>query len=195
MSVRHQMALLCLAPLVFLGCSEEPAPLISGGGANIPSQAIQSEAPGEPVKPPSGETVVREQLQKNGASVVDIHQDGTAKVVVFDRYRATSLNGVAELKNVERVDVSYSKINDLAPLAEMKNLKAVVLDSSAVVHLTPLAGISQLEEISFRSTEVSDVSPLLGLAQLKRINASGTKVPEEQIEKLKQALPDCKVYD
>jgi len=60
--------------------------------------------------------------------------------------------------------------------------------------LTPLAGLKNLEHLEFSNTPVSDVTPLAGLANLAALSLSDTQVSEEDIEKLKQVMPNCVVY-
>ena len=48
-------------------------------------------------------------------------------------------------------------------------------------------------ELNLNGTEVSDLTPLAGMKRLERLFLEGTKVTEEQIDKLKLALPNCKI--
>jgi Leucine-rich repeat (LRR) protein len=41
--------------------------------------------------------------------------------------------------------------------------------------------------------QLADISPLKELEELERINLYNNPIPEEQIEELKQALPNCKI--
>ena len=62
-----------------------------------------------------------------------------------------------------------------------------------VSDLSPLAGMKNLERLFLIQTEVSDLSPLAGMENLEELFLEGTNVSEEQIDKLKLALPNCKI--
>ena len=75
------------------------------------------------------------------------------------------------MKNLEELYLIRTEVSDLSPLAELKNLRSFSLDRN----------------------EVSDLSPLAGMENLEELRLEGTKVTEEQIDKLKLALPNCKI--
>ena len=79
------------------------------------------------------------------------------------------------------------------PSASLKNLEVLRLDETKVHDLSPLAGLENLQRLNLSETEVSDLSPLAQLKNLWLLNLIGTKVTEEQIDKLKLALPNCKI--
>ncbi len=53
--------------------------------------------------------------------------------------------------------------------------------------------MERLEHLFLSNTQVSDISPLAGMKNLRRLNLSGTQVPAEDVERLRQALPDCQI--
>ena len=75
-------------------------------------------------------------------------------------------------ERVGSVFLSNTQVSDLSPLAELKNLERLWLHNTQVSNLSPLAGVKNLEELWLKNTQVSD----------------------EQVQKLKQALPNCEIY-
>ena len=62
-------------------------------------------------------------------------------------------------------------LGDLSPLAELKNLKLLRLIRA----------------------QVSDLSPLVELKNLETLGLHNTPVSEEQVQELRQALPNCNI--
>jgi Leucine-rich repeat (LRR) protein len=70
----------------------------------------------------------------------------------------------------------------------------VILKNTQVSDLSPLAEWKNLEMLWLWDTQVSDLSPLSELKKLKSLNLRNTQVSEEQVEKLRLALPNCKIH-
>ena len=137
------------------------------------------------------------------------------KYLDFCLTEVSDLSPLAGLKNLQCLSLYSTPVSDLTPLSELKNLKVLDLRHTEVSDLTLLAGLENLEQLSLNQTEVSDLSPLASLQNLKllylqkievsdlsplaqlknlwELNLIGTKVTEEQIDKLKLALPNCKI--
>ena len=60
--------------------------------------------------------------------------------------------------------------------------------------LSPLAELKSLRTLCLNSTQVSDLSPLAALQNLRMLTISNTQVSNEQMQKLRQALPNCKIH-
>jgi Leucine-rich repeat (LRR) protein len=124
----------------------------------------------------------------------------------------TPLANLTELRHLELED---TKVRDLTPLAELKNLEYLDLDGTAISNIEPLRGLSNLESLELGDTPVSDLSPLRELRNLKSLSIYGTRVTDlvplegltslgelrveksafsqPQLNKLQQALPNCKI--
>ena len=59
--------------------------------------------------------------------------------------------------------------------------------------MSPLAALSNLETLDLRSNQISSVYPLKRLTNLKKLDLTGNPLTEEQVEELRQALPDCEI--
>jgi hypothetical protein len=73
------------------------------------------------------------------------------------------------------------------------NLQSLDLDDTHIRDLTPLSELEHLSilRISVPRTLVDDLTPLVDLKCLRYLDVSGTRVNKEQVEALKEALPDC----
>ena len=53
--------------------------------------------------------------------------------------------------------------------------------------------VKNLEELRLVNTKVNDLSPLVALKNLKRLSLDLTQVDDDQIDALRQALPNCTI--
>ena len=105
--------------------------------------------------------------------------------------QVSDLTPLAGLTSLETLVLTDTQVSDVRPLAGLANLETLMLSDTQVIDVTPLAGLANLGTLWLSGTQVSDVTPLSGLANLKDLDLSNTQVSEEDLEKLKQALPNC----
>ncbi len=108
--------------------------------------------------------------------------------------QVSELSPLAELKSLEHLWLHNTQVSDLSPLAELKNLETLYLYNTPVSDLSPLAELKSLERLQLRNTPVSDLSPLVELKNLVLLSFDNTPVSDEQVQELRQALPNCKIY-
>ena len=87
------------------------------------------------------------------------------------RFWRKELRWLAGLENLERLGLGNTQVSDLAPLAELENLK----------------------RLTFEDTQVTDIAPLAGLENLEWLSLYDTQVSPEQVQALRQALPNCRI--
>ena len=87
--------------------------------------------------------------------------------------------------------------DDLAHLRGLPNLESLEIHSPDITDagLEHLKTLTTLKELNLHSTNVTDagLEHLIGLTGLKTLNLHGTKIKPEGVDKLKQALPQCKI--
>jgi len=88
---------------------------------------------------------------------------------------------------------SRMRVSDLSPLAGLKSLERLGLRNTQVSDLSPLAGLKNLEWLRFDNTQVTDLSPLAELKNLEVLYLQNTQVSDEQVQELRQALPNCEI--
>ena len=122
------------------------------------------------------------------------NQNGSHPLVISDErswWGQTKDNWLGEW--VQAVLLDNSQVIDLSPLAELKNLKRLDLWSTEVSDLTPLAELKMLKELELQQSQVSDLSPLIELKNLSYLGLMSTPVGDEQVQKLRLALPNCTI--
>ena len=80
-------------------------------------------------------------------------------------------------------------------IQEAKESNATKLDLSdkGISDVSPLTGLTNLEELYLEANQITDLTPLAGLTKLKILNLYGNPIPDDQIEMLRKALPDCDI--
>jgi hypothetical protein len=83
--------------------------------------------------------------------------------------------------------------NDLSSLTELKSIYFLHIRNVQVSDLSPLASLSSLRHFFLDSTQVRDLTPLTGLKTLEAFWIGNAEITEEQIQALRQALPNCHI--
>lgn len=99
----------------------------------------------------------------------------------------TDLKPLASLSSLKKLKLFAASENDLTPLSKLTNLKRLFLVvKTPVTDLRPLASLSSLEHLRLLATPDSDMTNFT-----KPVGLRTTTFSYEEIEKLKQALPNC----
>lgn len=120
-------------------------------------------------------------------------------------------------KGLKAIDVGHNAVSDVSWLTNFPELKVLILAVNPVSDITPLAQLKELEYLELFTTRVTDLSPLTELTKLRDLNVKYNKVsdiraliemtwlerlwvgqrmddvPQEQIDRLYEALPDCEI--
>jgi Leucine-rich repeat (LRR) protein len=115
----------------------------------------------------------------------------------------SDLKPLAGLKNLTQLRLSQNKIADLSPLTGLTKLNHLTLTDNKLTN-EQLAHLSKLENLKFLSignnpfsantNRITSLEPLLGLKKLDEVilmNIEG--LPDEEIDKLRKALPSCTI--
>ena len=114
--------------------------------------------------------------------------DLSFKWVVYD------LSPLAKLPALTHLNLNGNAVSDLSPLTHLKTLHVLGLTKNHLTDLTPLTELPALRELHLQQNQITDPSPLGQLTNLKKLDLSVNPIPEEALEKLRQALPECKIH-
>lgn len=103
----------------------------------------------------------------------------------------TDLAPLAELTKLKRLTVASDQLGNVSPLAKLSDLESLGLFSRQVIDLSPLADLSNLERLLLRGDQHTDLSPLSTLTNLKELFIDTSLGSDEQVARLKEALPNC----
>lgn len=73
-------------------------------------------------------------------------------------------------------------------------MRFVFLHDTKVSDISPLVELKNLYTLNLSNTQVTDLSPLAELKKLEWLIFEDTNVTEEQVEKLRMALPNCMIF-
>ncbi|MCF2562381.1 leucine-rich repeat domain-containing protein [Bifidobacterium boum] len=90
----------------------------------------------------------------------------------------SSLQGLQVFTNLERLDLSGTRVSDVSPLSKLTKLTELDLGGTQVSDVSPLSKLVNLEYLNFAGNRVSDVSPLSKLVHLKELYLYGTGVSD-----------------
>ena len=85
-------------------------------------------------------------------------------------------------------------LTDLSFLSALTNLKSLSLSDNMIEDLTPLSEMTSLSSLYLSGNPVWDLSPLYNLTGLRYVSLYDTSCNEDEIEMLKEVLPDCYIY-
>lgn len=86
-----------------------------------------------------------------------------------------------------------NKIKDVTEIGKLKELSYAELFLNRIEDVTPLAQLTNLQDLNLAHNNISDATPLYALKGLKRLWISNNNLTDEQIEELKQNLPDTEI--
>lgn len=89
---------------------------------------------------------------------------------------------------------SQSPVTDISPLAELKDLEYIELFMQEISDLTPLANHDKLLDLNLCHNNITDFSPLYTCTNLERLYISyNPGLTPEAIAALQEALPNCRI--
>lgn len=109
------------------------------------------------------------------------------------RGHSFDLAGFSLMTRLETLDLSGNELESVYSLQWLRSLRTLRLARNRISDATPLAYLTALESLDLSYNEISSVTPLLSLTRLKELNLTGNRLEAEQLEKLREALPDCRI--
>lgn len=89
------------------------------------------------------------------------------------------LSVIANLKNLESLQMAGVVINDLSPIAKLDRLTSLTLyNGDQPLDLSPLSGLVNLVSLTLRNNRISDLTPLSGLTNLGYLDLEGNQITD-----------------
>jgi Leucine-rich repeat (LRR) protein len=106
------------------------------------------------------------------------------------------ISPLAELKNLQHLSLDSKDINDISLLAKLTNLQNLFLDNSNIKDIAALSKLKNLKFLSLYTQQISDIKPLEGLINLKSLVLIDTNIkditPIKNLKNLKELrLQNC----
>ena len=111
----------------------------------------------------------------------------------LDETLVSDLSPLSNLTGLRRLYLMETKVLDLTPLANLTALESLDLKMTSVSDLSPLSNLTGLQHIDLEGALVSDLTPLSNLTKLQSLDLTGTGITENEVSKLRDALPHCHI--
>ena len=105
----------------------------------------------------------------------------------------SGISSLANLAALESLILVRTSISDLTPISNLNRLQSLSLWRTTVTDLTPLASLTGLRRLDLEGAPISDLSPLSNLINLQSLDLTGVEIPENEVRKLRDALPRCHI--
>ncbi|MBA4057459.1 MAG: hypothetical protein C0490_22280, partial [Marivirga sp.] len=89
------------------------------------------------------------------------------------------LSDMKNIVSIDAMDLSQNQyVQDLEPLAQLPDLQTLDLSGTGIADLSPLRNLTGLVELNLSNTKVEDLSPLRYSDKLKKFNINNTAVSD-----------------
>ena len=96
-----------------------------------------------------------------------------------DPLASIDLSVIANLENLESLQIAGVVIDDLSPHANLNRLISLTLyNGDQPLDLSPLSGLVNLEALTLRNNRITDLSPLAGLIKLRYLDLEGNEISD-----------------
>lgn len=107
--------------------------------------------------------------------------------------KITELSFLRYFPHVQVLILADNKITDVTEIGKLAELQYLELFLNDISDVTPLSQLANLQDLNLAHNKISDLTPLYQMKQLKRLWISVNDVTDEQIDKLRLALPDTQI--
>uniref|UniRef100_UPI00403F472D leucine-rich repeat domain-containing protein n=1 Tax=Lacticaseibacillus paracasei TaxID=1597 RepID=UPI00403F472D len=132
-------------------------------------KAVLNELRSEKIIPSSSTTFTQNDLAKMQTLAINTNQPNDLDGLQY----ATNLTSLRVANNG-----TSNGISSLAPLANLTNLQKIDLDNNLITDLSPLTKLTSLTELHLSSNNISDIQPLSGLTNLAYLDLGYNKLSD-----------------
>jgi Leucine-rich repeat (LRR) protein len=116
------------------------------------------------------------------------------EILVVNRSELTDLRELQNAPNLKSLHLEYNWVVDVKPLSELESLETLILGANQIIDVTALSELQNLRRLYLWDNQIKDITPLLGMKSLKVLDLEGNPVSKQDIQRLEQALPNCKIF-
>lgn len=102
---------------------------------------------------------------------------------------------ISQLTSLKELSLAGNRLTTVKQLQNLRNLESLdVSDNEDITLMSYLSGLTKLTYLDVSGNEgITDMSPLYNLTRLRTLDVSNTGIEWEDVEALRQHLPDCDV--
>lgn len=107
----------------------------------------------------------------------------------------TDLSNLTLLPGLESLNLRGNPLENIYTLQWVTSLRHLDLACNQIQDASPLSSLYALETLDVSGNQITTVTPFFTLANLRELNLSGNDIPDEEIERLRSALPNCNIIN
>jgi hypothetical protein len=100
-----------------------------------------------------------------------------------------------DLIELRELSLTGTYVFDLTYISKLPNLESLDISFTYVDNVNNLLHLEKLKKLNISSTDIKDIRPLKNLRQLKWLSIWNLWLDREQIDELKEHLPNLKIPD
>ncbi len=100
---------------------------------------------------------------------------------------------VSYMPDLEVCIIAVNYLRDIKGIENCKKLEYCEFLSGIIKDISPLAACTELKHLNVGYNVIDDISPLYGLKKLERLWISRNNIPKEQIDHIRELLPNCEI--
>ena len=104
------------------------------------------------------------------------------------------MSGIEQLSELENLTLTENNLTGLSFITALTKLESLYASDNFIGDISPLASLTELKNLYLDNNPVKDFTPLYGLKNLKTLSIKGIEITEEQLDELKEHLPQCNIF-
>ena len=140
------------------------------------------------------DTLVELSLQNLNIKDISPIYSNNLQTLCLSRLPIVSIDFIEESSKLENFALLECNVSDVHSVGNLKEITSLTITNTPVKDITPLSNLKTLEMLSLMNNNISDISPLKSFINLKRLYLQGNPLTEDQIDELREALPNCDIY-
>ena len=100
---------------------------------------------------------------------------------------------VAYMPNLEVCIIAIRQPTDISAFANCPKLEYAELFNGSISDISALAACTELKHLNLCMNDITDITPLYGLTKLERLWISRNPIPQEQLDRFRELVPNCVV--
>ncbi len=115
--------------------------------------------------------------------------------LTLEHNNISDISPLIGLTDLTYLNLRENDISDIGVLNKLTNLTDLDLQNNNISDISVLSELTNLTELDLESNNISDISALKGLTNLTSLDLRNNNISKSDIEELKQALPNCFIYE
>lgn len=123
------------------------------------------------------------------------YQKSSVTLVLSDRGLTDSdVLCLSDMTLLESLSLSGNSIRDISALSGLSSLTFLQISDNQISDLKPLSSLIRLKTLYIDGNPIEDFTPLYSLTSLKTLSMKNITISQDELDSLKEALPNCSIY-